>query len=122
MQLENFAGEVFVDASVAIDAGNGVWPHRTGVVEIVQHRRVALDRGQHVDEAAERVGTDRFALIGAGHRGAFVGRNTEVIGPEPNKALDEADLGGEGGFDTDLGLVLYELNADIGGPILLALH
>src|SRR6516225_1237554 len=72
--------------------------------------RMAFDRGQHVDEAAKDVRAYRLAFIGTGHRKDFVGRNTEVIRPKPNKALDEADLGGDGGFDADFGLVLNELN------------
>jgi len=66
--------------------------------------RMAFDRGQHVDEAAKDVRAYRLAFIGTGHRKDFVGRNTEVIRPKPNKALDEADLGGDGGFDADFGL------------------
>src|SRR6516165_9799302 len=71
---------------------------------------MAFDCGQHVDEAAKDVRAYRLAFIGTGHRKDLVGRNTEVIGPKPNKALDEADLAGDGGFDADFGLVLNELS------------
>src|SRR5262249_16845539 len=71
---------------------------------------MAFDRGQHIDEAAKDMRAYRLALIGAGHRKDLVGRNTEVIRPKPNKALDEADLRGDCGFDADFGLVLNELS------------
>src|SRR5262249_35373835 len=71
---------------------------------------MAFDRGQHVGEAAKDVRAYRLALIGTGHRKDLVGRNTEVIRPKPNKALDEADLRGDGGFDADFGLVLNKLS------------
>src|SRR5260221_13500793 len=71
---------------------------------------MAFDRGQQVGEAAKDVRAHRLALIGAGHRKDLVGRNTEVIRPKPNKALDEADVRGDGGFDADFGLVLNELS------------
>src|SRR5262249_7836355 len=72
------------------------------VIEINQHGRMAFDRGQHVGEAAKDVRAYRLALIGAGHGKDLVGRNTEVIRPKPNKALDEADLRGDGGFECGL--------------------
>src|SRR5262245_50174224 len=82
---------------------------------------MAFDRGQHVDEAAKDVRAYRLALIGTGHRNDLVGRNTEVIRPEPNKALDEADVRGDGGFDADFGLVLNELNGQWRRLVLLSL-
>src|SRR5262249_25061683 len=82
---------------------------------------MAFDRGQHVDEAAEDVRAYRLALIGAGNRKDLVGRNTEVIRPKPNKALDEADLRGDGGFNADFGLVLNKLSRQWRRLVLLSL-
>src|SRR6266516_7752872 len=82
---------------------------------------MAFDRGQHVDEAAKDARAYRLALIGAGHRNDLVGRNTEVVRPKPNKALDEADLGGDGGLDADFGLVLNKLSHEWRWLVLLSL-
>ena len=110
VQLQNFASEVFVQALVAVDAGDRIRAHGFQVIEINQHGRMAFDRGQQVGEAAKDVRAYRLALIGTGHRKDLVGRNTEVIRPKPNKALDETDLRGDCGFDADFGLVLNELS------------
>src|SRR5262249_40010784 len=82
---------------------------------------MAFDRGQHVDEASKDVRAYRLALISARHRNDFVGRNTEVIRPKPNKTLGEADLRGDGGFDADFGLVLNKLNRQWRWLVLLSL-
>src|SRR6516165_12771400 len=82
---------------------------------------MAFDRGQHVGEAAKDVRAYRLALIGTGHRKDLVGRNTEVIRPKPNKALDETDLRGDGGFDADFGLVLNKLSRQWRRLVLLSL-
>src|SRR2546430_17098738 len=80
---------------------------------------MGLDRGQHVDEAAQEVRSDRLALIGAGHRYDLIGRNAEMIRPKPNEPLDEADVGGDGGFDADFALVLNKLHRQCRGRILI---
>src|SRR5262249_56093261 len=82
---------------------------------------MAFDRGQHVDEASKDVRAYRLALIRARHRNDFVGRNTEVIRPKPNKTLGEADLRGDGGLDADFGLVLHKLNRQWRWLVLLVL-
>src|SRR5215813_2362389 len=82
---------------------------------------MAFDPDQHVGEAAKDVRAYRLALIGTGHRKDLVGRNTEVIRPKPNKALDEADLRGDGGFDADFGLVLNKLSRQRRRLVLLSL-
>ena len=82
---------------------------------------MAFDRGQQVGEAAKDVRAYRLALIGTGHRKDLVGRNTEVIRPKPNKALDETDLRGDCGFDADFGLVLNELSRQWRRLVLLSL-
>ena len=71
---------------------------------------MAFDRGQHVGEAAKDVRAYGLAFIGTGHRKDLVRRNTEVIRPKPNKALDETDVRRDGGFDADFGLVLNKLS------------
>ena len=72
---------------------------------------MALDRQQHVGEAAEhmRRGSPRARsapAIGARH---LVGGDAEMVRPEPDQPLDEADLGRERGVDARLGLVEVEL-------------
>ncbi len=56
------------------------------------------------------MGADRLALVGAADRAhmALVGRDAEMVRPEPDQPLDEADLGGERGIDARLGLVEIE--------------
>jgi hypothetical protein len=44
-----------------------------------------------------------------------------VVRPKPNKALDEADLGGDGGFGADFGLVLNKLSRQLRLLVLLSL-
>src|SRR5258708_3822103 len=82
---------------------------------------MAFDRGQHVDKATKNVGAYRLAFIGTGHRKDLVGRNTEMIRPKPNKALDKADLRGDGGFDADFSLVLNKQSRQLRLLVLLIL-
>jgi hypothetical protein len=51
---------------------------------------------QHVGEPAEHMRPDCLALIGAGHY-CVVSADAEMIRPEPNQALDEADVCRDGG-------------------------
>ncbi len=64
---------------------------------------MALGGLQQVDETSEHMGADRLALVAAGHHGV-VGIDAEMVRPEPHQALDEADLGGDGGVEMRLGL------------------
>ncbi len=94
MQIENLARQILVEADFAILAGLGIRADRLGVVEEVQRRRAPLDRLQLIGETPERVGTDGFALEGAGRGAADVALgdgHTEVIGPERDEPLEEAD-------------------------------
>ncbi len=55
-----------------------------------------LNGEQHVGKASKHMWTDRLALIGAGdlrHHRALGGRDAEMVRPEPDQALREADLG-----------------------------
>ena len=97
MQFEDLAREVFVEARIAAASRRGAarerrgGSRRLGVVEIEQHRRMALDRKQQVLEAPEHLRADRFALIGARdpeHDG-LVDRHREVVRPEVHEPLDE---------------------------------
>jgi hypothetical protein len=65
MQLENLAREVLVESEVADQSGHRVRADRARIVEIDQHRRMALHSEQHVGEAAEDVRPDRLAFIAA---------------------------------------------------------
>ena len=55
MQLENLARQILVEAAAAVLAGARIRADRARIVEIDQHRRMALDREQHVAEAAEHI-------------------------------------------------------------------
>src|SRR5262249_21163694 len=56
-------------------------------------------------EAAEHVGANSLAFVGAANLAhvALVGRDAEMVRPEPDEPLDEADLGIERGSDARLG-------------------
>jgi hypothetical protein len=96
VEFENFTGEILVQPFVAVDARNRVGAHRADIVEVIKHRRMAFDGDQHVGEAPKHVGADRLALVGADHGDIFVGRDAEMIRPEPNQAFDETDVGAGG--------------------------
>ena len=66
VQLHDLSAEIFVEAALAVLAGLGVGSDRLRVVEVMQHRRVTLDRDKHVGELAEDVRADRLALEAAG--------------------------------------------------------
>src|SRR5262249_33725701 len=72
VQLENLARKVLVDPDTrclpprAALRGRGIRSDREVVVEIQLHRRVRLDREQHVREAAEHVRADGLPLETAG--------------------------------------------------------
>ena len=53
MQFQNFAGEIFVEAPGAVDAGDRVRAHRNGLVEIEQHCRMAFGGQQQIGEPAK---------------------------------------------------------------------
>ena len=108
MQLQDLAREIFVEATGAVDAGDRIRTHRNGLVEIEQHGRMALGSQQQIGEAAKHVRTDGLALIGAGHAPDLVGRDAEMIGPEPNKALAKSDLGAKRRRDANPRL--FEIN------------
>src|SRR6185503_986426 len=92
MQLERLAREIIVEAALLQPAGNGIGAGRGGIAELVEHGRVAFDRLQHVDEAPKHMRPDRLALKAAGGRRDLGGGDAEMIGPEPDKALDKTDL------------------------------
>ena len=95
---------------------------------------MALGGQQHVGKPADDVGANGLALIGAGHALNLVGRDAEMIGPEPDQPLHKSDLGAESGLDADFSLVEIELSPRIGdgfggdlcrhrvGTLLAALH
>ena len=72
---------------------------------------MALDREQHVAEAAEHMGADRLALERAGDRPhlRLVGGDAEMVRPEPDEPLDKSDLGRERGVEPRLGFGEVEL-------------
>ncbi len=99
VQLEDLARQVLVQALGLVDAAGRIRSDRLRVVEVEQHRRMALGGKQHVAEAAERMGADRLTLITAGHGLNLVRRDTEMVRPEPDQPLGKADLGCDGGLD-----------------------
>jgi hypothetical protein len=99
MQLQDLTRQILIEAAVAIDAGDRSRTDRGSVVEIEQHRGVALGRQQHVGKAAEHVWADRLALIGAGHH-RRIEADAEMVRPEPHQPLDQSDFGVERGVKT----------------------
>ena len=108
VQFENFAGEILVQPLIAIDSGDRTGPHGARIVEVMQHRRMAFDSGEHVGKTPEHMGADRLALVGAGRGNVLVGRNAEVVRPEPDQPFDKADLGVDGRFVAGRRLVLKD--------------
>ena len=70
---------------------------------------MGFDGDQHVGETPEHMGADRLALIGAGRRDVVIGRNAEVVRPEPYQPLDEADIGIDRRLVARRGFVLENL-------------
>ena len=106
VQLEDFASEILVEAAAGALAGHRIGTDRLRVVEIEQHRRMALDRKQHVGEAAEHVRPDRLALERTG-KAADEGaarRHREVVAPELHEPLDIGPLARSGGAQPCLDL------------------
>ncbi len=99
MQFQDFAGKVFVQSAVAVFPGARIRAQRLLVVEKEQHRRMLLDRLQHVAETPEHVRPDRLALERAGphpRRPALVGGDAEMIGPEHHQPLGKSAIGHDG--------------------------
>ena len=84
VQLQDLAREVLVEAARAVDAGNGVRTHRRRLVEVEQHRRMALDRLQHVAEPPEDVRADGLAQSIDMHQ-------KSIVEPPPGTALPAGD-------------------------------
>jgi len=82
--------------------GRRIRADREVVVEIQLHRRVRLDREQHVREAAEDVRPDRLALEAAGEPGEklLVDGDGKVVAPELRQPLEEGTVGGNGVLQT----------------------
>ena len=110
MQLENLARQIFVDALAAALAGDRVRSHRLHIVEVEQHRRMRLDREQHVGEGAGNMRPDRFAFESAAQRAhrTFIGRHAEMVRPEPDQPLGETGLRSERGVEARFGL--FQIN------------
>src|SRR5262249_15145817 len=101
MQLENLAREILVDPDAwglppRALRGRRIRPDREVVVEIQLHRRVRVDREQHVREAAEDVRPDRLALEAAGEPSEklLVDGDGKVVAPELRQPLEEGTVGG----------------------------
>ncbi len=114
MQLEDLTREVLVEPGAADQAGDRLRADRAGVVEIEQHRRMALDRLQHVGEAAEHLRADGLALEPARHALGHVGGDAEVVRPEPHQPFDETELGRHRGIEPRLDLLAEELDRQVG--------
>ena len=99
MQFQDFAGEIFVQSAVAVFPGARIRAQRLLVVEKEQHRRMLLDRLQHVGETPEHVRPDRLALERTGPHSrwsALVGGDAEMIGPEHHQPLGKSAIGDDG--------------------------
>src|SRR5437763_14640891 len=84
MQFQGLARQVFIETLVAVDARDRIRTHRLDVVQIKQHRWMALHRLEETGKTAEHMRTLGLALIGAHHRDIFVGGYAEMIRPEPH--------------------------------------
>ena len=118
MQFENFAREIFVQPALAVLPGARIRPQRLLVVEEEQHRRMLLDRLQHVGETPEHIRPDRFALERARphpRHPALVGGDAEMIGPEHHKPLDEAAIGDDSALQPRQRLGAKRLLNDLSG-------
>jgi hypothetical protein len=111
MQFEDLTREVLVEAAPLPQPGDRGGPDRARVVEIDEHGRMGFDRQQHVAEAAEHVGADHFALVGAANLAhiALVRRHAEMVRPEPDQPFDKTDFGRERSVDARLGLGKIDL-------------
>ena len=122
VQFHQFAGVVLVEpvhATVgALAAGRGV----LRVVKIEQHRRVMRGGAQQVAETAERVGADRFRLIGADPQPveALAGEHVEMVVPEIDHHLLQLARAVERA-PQPRGLRLFEDHAGLLAPRLLRL-
>jgi len=107
MEFQYLAGEVLVEPLAAIAAGDRIRSDRARIVEVDEHPRMAFHCHQHVREAARQMRPDRLAFIGAGDgaQPGLVGRDAEVIGPEPRQPLGKADLGAQRGIEPGLGFL-----------------
>src|SRR5205807_5740194 len=73
MQLEDLAPEILVQPGLVDQAGDRLRSDRAEIVEVNEHRRMPLDRLQHVAKTAEHMRADRLALVAAGPEGYDVG-------------------------------------------------
>ena len=105
-------------------------PDRGRLVEVEQHRRMLLDRNQHVLEAAHQVRPDRFIFEQPGKTdGRRLGcRHCEMVRPEVGQPLGEGGRGGQRAVDarTDEGRVDlppgHTRGHQFGGPGRLGWH
>ncbi len=98
MQLHDLAGEVLVQAGLAVRMTHGgafgrraIGADRARLIEEDLHGRMTFDRDQHVLETAEHVRADCFGFERAGkHRhGRLFHRYREMVRPENHQPFDE---------------------------------
>src|SRR5690606_25150677 len=104
VQLHDFPRQVLIDAEAppAPAVGGPYGSRRSGsgrlsLIQVDQHRRVALSRQQHVLEPTEHVGPHHLPLEGPRQQVdlGFLHRNRKVVGPEMYQPFDERSRGGE---------------------------
>ncbi len=78
---------------------------------------MALDGQQHVGEPAKDVRANGFALIGARHALDLVGRDAEMVRPEPDQPLRQSDVGVERGLSAKLRLFQIDRPPRIGDGV-----
>jgi hypothetical protein len=116
MELHDLAREIFVQAALAVLSGAGIRAERLLIVEKEQHRRMLLDRLDHVCEASEHIGPDRLALERAGphpRQFALVGGDAEMVGPERHQPLEETAFGDHRALQPRQGLGAVGLLDDV---------
>src|SRR3984957_12507219 len=96
MQFHDLAREILVQPALAVLPGAGVRGERVVIVEKAKHRRMLLNRLEHLTEASEHVGPDCLALERASpdpRQFALVGGNAKMVGPEHHQPLGESAIG-----------------------------
>src|SRR5262249_50379123 len=90
-KFENFPAEILVESFAGESPGHGIWTDRLSIVEVKLHRRMVLDRVQHVGEFTRDMRANGFALEGTDEltRLRFHDRDREMVRPEPHESLPE---------------------------------
>ena len=113
VQLKYLARQILVQAALlaaprCARTQKAVGPDRFGLIEIKQHRGMALNRAQHIAETSQQLGADcfKFERPGKAQRGRLVDRHGKMVRPEMHQSFHKRGRAGQcgsgsqpGGFD-----------------------